>query len=152
MPLLTSPRTSIELPVADKIYGDTVIKQKAVFASLNHAQFATGESVATVSVQVRSYSLSGGTYGESLHDKGVPDRLVTLVADNKCVVDAETGAILTVRGTETNKEWQAIVDGFDQPVMLQGDFFELLREQPIKIGDLIRLHITQADAMGKFLA
>lgn len=147
MPLQPGTRALIEIPVTDRTFGDTTIKQKAIFNSLFHQQQASGECSAIINVTVRSYASVDGDYGVSLHDKGVPDRQISLSADNHSLVDMTTGGLLAIRRMETNLEWNAIINSFEQPTMLQGDFFELLRENsPIEIGDMIRQHIMLADA------
>jgi len=158
MPVNPGLRTLIEIPVSDRVYGDTTIKQKAIFNSLYHQQQADGQCSAVINVTVRSFAVrklvttgeSGTTtysYGESLADKGVPDRQESLSADNNSLVDMATGGVLVTRKFETNLEWDNIISSFTQPTMLQGDFFELLRENaPIEIGALIRQHIALADA------
>ena len=146
MPVNPGLRTLIEIPVSDRVFGDTTIKQKAIFNTLYHHQQANGECSVTISVTVRSFSLQDGVYGESLADKGVPDRQISLTADNSTLVDMTTGSLLASRRYETNQEWDVIVNSFTQETMLEGDFFELLRENsPIRIGELIRMHIALAD-------
>ena len=74
-----------------------------------------------------------------------------LVADNDTIVDATTGQILAIRNDETETTWLAKADAYEQDVMLQGDFFEeVCITLPVVIGNLIKEHITNANAMGRF--
>ncbi len=151
MPLLPGARTLIEIPVADRVFLDSVIRQKARFVSLVHHQYESGESLAHIAVEVRLYAADGDGFGPVLDGPGFAPYRVELAADNQTVVDAQTGAILAIRQGEAEADWQEKLTGYAQPVMLQGDFFEYLRENvDVRIGDMIRLHIAQADAMGRF--
>jgi hypothetical protein len=152
MPLISPSRDLIHVVLSDRVFDSTRFKQEAVFEMLEHRQqAATGESTATIALTVKSYADDNGSFGVPLHDKGVPDKTVYLVADNNTVVDATTGTILFVFTNESIPDREEIIAGFSQDVALQGDFFGLLRDNsPIVIGDLIRLHIAQADAMGRF--
>lgn len=145
MAQLPFSRTHIELPVADRLPG---IKQKARFVRLSHGQADNGQCDATITVLVTMYAADGEGYGPALSGPGFSSYLVDLTADNNCLVDATTGAVLARRNGINSVDWQATIDSFAQPTMLQGDFFEYLREHvDVRIGDLIRLHITQADAV-----
>lgn len=147
MPVNPGLRTLIEINVVDRTFGDTTIKQKAIFNSLYHVQKDNGECSAIINVTVKSYASDKGNYGASLSDLGVPDRFIQLTADNNSLVDATNGTVLVTRKFETNADWDTITNGFTQQTMLQGDFFEMIREKsPIEIGGLIRQHIGLADA------
>lgn len=151
MPLLPGARALIEIAVASRTIVDTLIKQKAKFVSLLHQQTEAGESLVIVTVRVALFAADGDGFGPALEGPGFSAYEVQLRADNQTVVDAQTGAILAIRLGEPEADWQNKLASYEQPVMLQGDFFEYLREnQPIKIGEMIRQHITQADAMGRF--
>lgn len=152
MPVNPGPRKLIEIPVTDRVFGDTTIKQKAIFNSLLHQQQPDGQCSAIINVTVRSFANvideeGNSTYGVSLSDKGVPDRMLSLTADNNSLVELSSSSILATRKYETNLEWDVIINSFPQETMLQGDFFELLRHySPIDIEDMIRQHILLADA------
>ena len=147
--LISFTSTPIEIPVSDRVSGDTVIKQKATFVSLYHCQ-ENGESKASIDVIVKLYGVSGDTYGAELQGPGFFPYRVTLVADNRTIVNAQTGEIKAIRQFETDEEWIAKAEGFDEPVMFQGDFFEMLRGMDIKISDLIQANIVHANEMNKF--
>lgn len=151
MPLEHYEKTSIEMPVSDRIFNDTIIKQKARFVALNHSQNEI-ESRATVTAVVSMFANDNGAYGQELTGNGFHPYNVNMVADNNCLVDATDGSIVAIREPgESDAQWRAKADLHEKPVMFQGDYFEYLREhQPLIIGDLIRLHITQSDAMGLF--
>jgi len=155
MPLYSPPQTTIELPVSDRVSGDTRFRQKALFLSLFHQQLPGGESSVRIVVRVRLYAADASAadgYGPQLTGPGLSSYEATLSADNRTLVDAADGTQLAMRQLgQTEAEWQALVESFPQPTMLQGDFFHALREsQPVQIGDMIRHHIQQADAMGRF--
>lgn len=154
MPLISPPHTHIELPVADRIVADTRIRQKCAFAMLRHTQNEAGECCAHIGVLVTLYAADDAAaegFGRPLTGPGFSSYAAELVADNNTLVDAQTGAIQAIRQGENDASWRAKIDAFPQPTMLQGDFFEYLREnQPVRIGDMIRQHIQQADAMGRF--
>jgi hypothetical protein len=135
--------------VSDRVAGDTIIKQKATFVSLSHTQNTSG-SYASIQVLVEMYANAAGAYGDKLSGPGIGTYHVTMNAANDTIVNAETGTILHVRSGESEGAWQALAELSPQPVMFQGDFFEMLREQPVKIADLIRSHIANADALGRF--
>jgi hypothetical protein len=150
MPLVPYTKSDIEIAVSDRIYSDTIIKQKAKFTALHHTQDENGSRVA-VTVLVTMYANDNGEYSQELTGQGFKPYYVTLIADNNCLVNVADGAILAIRSIETIMEWQAVATAYEQAVMWQGDFFEMVREtQSINIGALIRQHITAADAIGKF--
>ncbi len=152
MPRLPFSRTIIDVPVCDRQFGDTLIKQRARFTTLTHEQNLDGTCRVAISVVVTMHATVAGEYGEPLAAPGFTARPYVLAADNSALVDvtpgATFGAILARRGAmETEQQWLDRTDTFAQPTMLQGDFFEYLREnQDVRIGDLIRQHITQSDA------
>ena len=151
MPLLSPPRTFIEAEISDLVLLDTIIKRKVRFEAMHHHQDADGQCRATLFVRLYCYANAAGAYGPQLEGPLFRASRRELYADNNCLVDAATGAILAVRDGRSAAEWETLPASFEQPTMLQGDFFEYLREnQPILIGELIRHHIQQADAMGRF--
>lgn len=161
MPLLPGLRQVLEIPVSDHVNGSTVVKQKARFTKLTHVQQADGVCTVVVSTEVTMYGAdpdSADGYGPALQGSGFFSYPKHLSADNNTVVDVATGAILAIRrertaeqAAHTDEEWAAICASYPQPVMLQGDYFEYVRQnEPIKIADLILLHMQQADAMGRY--
>jgi hypothetical protein len=155
MPLILYTPSVIELAVSDRVAGDTRVRQKARFVSLFHQQTPEGESSVRIVVCVRLYAAAGDDYGPALTGPGFSSYEATLGADNRTLVDARpehAGDVLAIREFgQTQASWQAVVDSFEQPTMLQGDFFEMLRDnQPVQIGDIIRQHIMRADALGRF--
>ena len=149
MPLLTPYRQKIQVPVSNRVYGDTIIKQDVVFVRLQHNQdYISGVSTAEIMLLLRAYSSINGNVGVPLNDKGIPDRLIQLVADNSTLVDVATGALLAIRTGETNEAWNTLIGTFPQNTMLQGDYFAWLRDNhPLRIKDMILANITQADTM-----
>jgi hypothetical protein len=154
MALLSPPRTFIEQEISDLVQGDTRIKRKVRFETMHHHQAADGQCRATLFVRVYSYANQGGQYGELLQGALFRAYRCELQADNACLVEATTGAILAVQAVnEPLADWLARAEGLSQAAdtLLQGDFFEQLRQrQPVLIADMIRQHIQQADAMGRF--
>jgi hypothetical protein len=151
MPLIPFTSTPIIIPVSDRTFNDTIIKQKAKFISLNHNQ-NDKESKATVTVEVYMYGNDNGDYGSLLTGPGFQPYTYNLTADNDCIVKVADGSIVAIRTDEPSEIWNAKALLCEDDVMFQGDFFEMLREtQSIKIGDLIRQHITNADALGRFI-
>lgn len=150
MPLSPFTPTQIVIPVADRAYNDTIIKQKAMFTRLTHHQSETSSSV-TVDVIVSMYANDNGAYGMPLTGLGFAPYHKSLGADNNTLVDAETGEILAIRADEPQDVWEANAAEHDKLVMFQADFFLMLRDNaPIEIGKLITKHITDADALGRF--
>ena len=153
MALLPYPRPQIIVRVANRELGDTRIAQLATFCGFHHVQAPNSVGSVLIEVVVAMFSLAGTEPGEPLLGEGFSSRIVHLVGDNLTLVDAATGALLATRASsESDEAWQAIVDGFSQDTMLQGDFFLALRENglPGTISEMIRQNIQQADGMGRF--
>lgn len=151
MPLLTPPRDLIQMPVADRRLGDTVVRQLATFVQLRHVQELNGECSAVIALRISLFAAAGEGFGPALAGPGFSDYMAELRADNNCLVVAQTGKILAVRGNETEADWLERCNAFAGDTMLQGDFFRALREgQAVKIGEMIRQYIQNADAAGKF--
>jgi hypothetical protein len=151
MPVKPGLRKRIEIDLSDRVLNSTRWKQRAICSYFTCLQDEQGVCSVSLEVVVRSYSDDKGKYGESLHLRGVPDRAVVIEANNQTLVDFATGAILLVRSGENDIQWEQATAAFAQETMLQGDYFEWLREQaPLVIGELIRHHIRQADAIGRF--
>lgn len=155
MPLLTSTHDLISVSLKDRNFNDTLIKQQAIFNTMIHRQdLDKGIATVVVTVTIRSYSNDKGIIGVPLNYQGVPDRQVDIVADNNCIVDATTGAILLIKqignSPRVQADFEAAAAKFTQNVMYQGDFFLMIRDKmPITIGDLLKQHILQAEAMGR---
>ena len=150
MPLIPFTSNSIEIEITDIVLKDTVIKQKAIFTGLYHTQ-TNGECRVSIFTSITMYASDNGAYGDVLTGSGFQSFTVELVADNHTVVNALDGSILAIRKLEDDAQWLSLADSFDVPTMLQGDYFETVRNtQSINISDLIKYHILQADAMGKF--
>lgn len=157
MPQLPHTRTVIELPVSSIEVGNTLVRQKARFQNLFHEQGADGQSFVIIKVLVIPYAAvdGGDGFGPQLTSSAFKSYDRTLSADNRSIVDVRpeyAGDVLATRTLgQTDESWQAVLDSFEQPFMLQGDFFELLRDtQPVAIGELIRKHIQRADELGRF--
>lgn len=150
MALIPYKTEQIIIPVADRIFNDTIIKQKATFTTLTHTQTANGSNV-RVEALVTMYSNDNGDYGKPLTGSGFAPYFVTVGADNDTIVNAQTGEILLVRTNESDAFWKAKADTNPEPVMFQADFFIMLRDtQSIEIGELIKKHIIQANNLGRF--
>lgn len=151
MPLSPFTPTQIVIPVADRTFNDTIIKQKATFTRLTHHQSETSSSV-TVDVTVSMYANDNGVYGMALSGMGFAPYHKSLGADNNTLVDAQTGEILEIKADDEPLDmWLAKAAEHEKLVMFQADFFLMLRDNaPIEIGKLITKHITDADALGRF--
>ncbi|TGE26901.1 hypothetical protein [Hymenobacter metallicola] len=88
MPLLKPEVPIIEMPVSDRISGDTRIKQKARFVSFNHLQDLNGRCEARITVNVTLHAADGDGFGQPLTGLGFMSYNADLVADNNTVVDA----------------------------------------------------------------
>jgi hypothetical protein len=168
MPLVALPTQIIEMPVADRVFGATVIKQKARYQKLIIGD-ENGTTTVQLLVKVTQYAFDAetGGYGAQL-PVDFPERLITLLADNDTAVKPTDGTLLYIKMSNsaalnclTGKleeipqtgggTWRTYLAAKPEPLALQGDFFSLLRDtQPVLIAGLIRQHIQQADAMGKF--
>jgi hypothetical protein len=143
--------TPIVVDVSDRVISPSLrVKQRAHFVSLLHDYDAQGQPQAHIAVLLRMYAAEpDGSYGPELNLEGFVARPKGLVAANDTLVDAADGTILAIRTEGEN--WQAVLDRFEQPTMLQGNFFEYLRDNvPVMIGTIIRQHIHNADALGRF--
>jgi len=150
MPVATYIPGLIELAVSDRIQDDTIIKQKVRFVSLLHSQDQSGVCVALIRVLVFPFSAAAGDFGAPLTGPYARAYETELVADNQTLVDAATGEIVAIRYLLTAEQWQDMLAS-ERQTMLQGDFFHYLRENAdVRIGDMIRQHIAQANAMGRF--
>ena len=147
MPLLPFEHQPITVPVSDRTTDGTTFKQLARWLSMYPAQHPrTDEVTVQVRVQVSLYADNNGAYGELLTGKGLSSYEVTLHADNNSAVDPQTGEVLYIRGNETPEEWAALLAADEAPLMLQGDWFEmLLNTRPVEIGPMIKQFIEQAD-------
>jgi hypothetical protein len=137
----------IEVPISDYTLGAAAIKRRARFVSLLHHQAPDGSTRTIVTVAVGLYD----DQGQPVTGNNFQTFERTIATDNDTVVDMATGTILRTRTTELPAEWNAVLDAYTQPVMLQSDYFVYLRENhPLLIADLIRSHIANADKLGRF--
>lgn len=140
-----------ELEVADRIIGETIVKQIVRFLRLEHDDAAR---TATVHILVSPHAVAiGGGYGPALTTGPFTPYYDSIVASNNRLVDTRNGAILAERKFLTptaDADWLAAIDRVEAsqvPAMYQGDYFLYLRDnQPLIIGDVIRQYIQQADA------
>lgn len=151
MPLINFKSEQIAVNISDKVLGDTIIKQTATFVSLRYSQDER-ESMAEITVLVKPFASNKGAYGDSLISRGINSYYVTLTAKNDTLVEFPSGEIIAVRSNENDQQWAALAALHPTDCCLQGDLMEILREQPTKIGDIIRHHIAEADRMGRFKA
>lgn len=152
--LITYISQPIIVRVADRMQGTQAIAgQEVRFVRLEHEEFGRFAPRVVITLHVTLYSLdTNGNFLAPLTDDRVGAYSSQLAADNNTVVDATTGAILATRLPGTSAEqWDATLAAFPGDYMYQGTFFLKMRDhQSVVIGDMIRLHIVQADAMGKF--
>lgn len=91
MPKVTLPKTIIEIEIPDLVDGNTTIKRKAIFHSLNYNQI---KEFVTVTWLVKHYAKNqDDTYGNYL-GQFVPDKYKETIADDTTIVNAETGEII----------------------------------------------------------
>ena len=149
-----------ELAVSDRTEGETTVKQKVRFLRLEHDDEAR---TCLIHIRVTPYAVApGGGYGAALLRPPFTSYPATLAAENNTLVDTRDGSILAIRYTPrpggalgTDADWQADIARIeadpDLLAMYQGDYFLQLRDtQSLIIGDMIRHHIQQADALGRF--
>jgi hypothetical protein len=159
-----STRTLIDVVVSPRLGG--AITQRARFAKLTHTQNEAGISQVVVEVRVTMFDAISGI---ALRDKGFSERTESLLADNDTAVNPNDGTIMLMRNhevryeegqlvisqdrtDETPEQFLARCEEYEGTVMLQGDFFQLLRDfSNVEIGELIVTHIQQADQMGRFI-
>lgn len=155
MSLIPYTNTAIEVEVSDRIYNETIFKQRAKFLGMEIWQSPVNNTVTVlVKMLVTLYASVNGGYGNEITGKGLVPYQVTLVADNNCGVNPQTGGILHVRTTESDTDWDSLLQADAQPLMLQGDFFNMLmHSQAVEIEPMLRNFILQADtaAFNKFV-
>ena len=154
----------IELPVSDRVFQDTILKQKAWYDVIEIRQLRGGGAEAVLWVEVRAYARLGEGYGEPLPPGTVMPRRIGLRADNNTAVtpegelryllinEAQALNLVTGATEPITTDWHDFLRAKDESLYLQGDLFAQLRDrQDVRIRHLILLHITNADAMGRFL-
>jgi hypothetical protein len=154
MPLQPFEHAHITANVSDRVIGGVVVaKQRATYQSMSIEQNrSSGEMSIVMVVLVSLFAVSvTGEYGEAIPEgQGFHSYPVRLYANNLTAVTLD-GTIKHIRQQETQEQWAELLANDPDPLMLQGDFFEYVRDnQPLKIGDLIRQHIANADQMGRF--
>lgn len=147
MPLIPHTQTPIEVEVSDRVYNGTIFKQKARFKDMFIQQdYPFGICSVRVSVIVSLYANDNGAYGEQISGKGLSSYEIPLMADNNCAVDPQTGEIKYVRKNEMENAWLVFLQSKEEPLMLQGDFFEMLMHtQSVAIEPMLRNFMLQAD-------
>ncbi|MDO7847642.1 hypothetical protein Q5H92_14835 [Hymenobacter sp. M29] len=150
MPQFPYTPERIEVDISDKPFNGGFLKRKAVFTRLLHAQDPhTAGALLSIDVLVCTYSRNpDGTPGDSLHEQGFPDVFRPFTADNRTVVNLQGDTLAVL---ESEQAAAASLADYQEPVMLQLDFFQLVRDtQPLGIKALIVAHIQAADALGRF--
>lgn len=149
MALLTSPREHIEVEVSSRIIADTVVRQLVRYVKLTDEKTDSGECIVSILVKVFLHADHAGSLGERLSGPGFSPYEVYLYANNQTLVDAATGEILLIRSGETEAEWQQKVTAAaeQRDVMLQGDYFDLLRQRAVEIEPLVVQNIRAADVL-----
>ena len=169
--MLYNPLTDfvILVDISDRVFGHTVIKQRALFKRLTHLDEPENPSFKMdITVQLYAQQVDG-SYGERLQGNGFRDYERQLSADNDSAVDPNTGKILLMRShtstqdeadtitfsqqwpAESQADFLARCEADERTLTLQGLFFLMLRAySPIDMEELIRTHIAQADVMGRF--
>jgi hypothetical protein len=147
MGLISHTQTPIEVEVSDRVYNGTIFKQKARFKDMFiHQDDYDGVCTVKVTVIVSPYANNNGAYGERINGKGLSSYEIPLVADNNCAVDPKTGAVKYMRGDQMLEDWLMILGTKEEPLMLQGDYFEMLmHDQSVPIGPMLKDFILQAD-------
>jgi hypothetical protein len=134
----------IIIPVQDLVYADTAFKQKAHFIELRH-RYQHGP-YASIDVDVYRYSADPSKpdgYGDIIPN--IPPRRFTLEAKNDTLVEKKSGRILA-SAQDPELDAYSWDEKFPFPTMLQGNYFAWVRDNvEIKMGDLIRFHIVNAD-------
>lgn len=138
--------TWIQVELSDKAFAGTTLKRTAKFKELLHCQdpvFADSGLLRLKGV-VETFDLSGN----HLHGEGFPDQPFSFDADNHTIVDLQ-GQTLEVFDPNTT-DVAAKLAAYPQDVMLQLNWFLMMRSQPLPIATLIEGHIRAADALGRF--
>lgn len=92
MPKVTLKQPQIVIEIPDLVMGNTTIKRKAFFHSLNYNQ---EKEFLVVTWIVKHYAkLPDNSYGEYL-GQFVPDKIRESLADDTTIVNAQTGEIIT---------------------------------------------------------
>ena len=151
MPLQPYTRENILVEISDLVIGETIIKRKALLLSILQEEDEHQVLRLKMRVQIQRFASVNGGYGPRI-DATLPPSVYTLSADNETAVHAETGAIVSMQGTRSAEEWAAELAGIDQPLMLQGDYFQRKRNyEQVNEATLARVNILYADRrMGKF--
>lgn len=171
MPYITLTRKSITIDVVDKVFHDSIFKQKAVFTGLS-ATVAQNTNELSITIETRSdlYSVLNGSYGEKIEgDSQFISKTVELYANNECLVyfnpqdptDVKNGDILYKKSTEFSITgvggWAKVnPDGTLQPPIaladvpepctLQGDLFGVMMDNPMILNQLIEKHMIAANS------
>ena len=152
MPLISIARELIKIPVADRIVGDTRVKQLAQVIGFTHDHDpVTQLGVTVVKVLITCYAVDAetGGYGPQLQGPQFNTTYqLRLVADNDTLVHAQTGAIVARRDKSqvSLAPWFKLANEHPEPVAFQGDFFLAVRRGPVVVNDILTAHVLNADA------
>lgn len=141
----------IEIEIRDRVFGGTVIKQKALFTALHiHQEVDSGKTNLRMLVITRNFENNNGAYGALISQDELPYRPFELLANNDCVIDLATGMPYSTRFFTVNGEptWDELMNAVpDKQLMYQGDFFQMLQfSQDIRLTPMIEKFIRDADS------
>lgn len=171
MAYIPLPRKTITIDVVDKVFDNSIFKQKAVFTGLS-AKVSMDTNELSITIETRSdlYSLQDGQYGSKIEgDLQFSSKPVLLFANNNCLVyfnpqdltDIKTGEVLYYKSTEFTttgiEGWRKVnLDGSLQtgiaitdilePCTLQGDLFGLMMDNSMVLNQLITQNIIAANS------
>ena len=151
----TPTRSQITLDLGLQGFGSLTFMERAFFVHMAHDQpTATKECSVLADVEIRAFSLTpDNTYQQDISEF-VPARTVRIVGNNDTLLDAMTFEELAHRDVANGETVQQFLDRtdveFPQPTILQGDGFNIERDQ--LNGDTHELlvhHIRKAADIGR---
>ena len=163
MAFLTSAHKHLELRVDDVVHAETRLGQVARVWSLHHEQDDAGVCSVEIGVKLLLFSLVNGELSERLPETRFVTLKTVLKGNNDTLVEYRTGRILAIRDVPGNvgtavtphtadpADWGALCRSFEVDTMLQGDWFEEIRDgRAIITGEWIVANLQQAYQMGRF--
>jgi hypothetical protein len=135
-------RSLISFRLPDLVEGK--VARVAYFQSLRCEQkFSTLEWVVVLSGLIRFHEVAqDGTPGAEIQARGVQPLQVEMVGANDTIVDMDNGGAILYMLSEGEDADQKMAE-YTQNVCLQGDYFQFLSTQPIRIADLLSAFLSQ---------
>jgi len=163
MAFFASAHKHLELRVDDVVQDESRVGQVARAWSLYHKQDDAGVCTVEIGVKLLLFSLVNGELGERLPETRFVTLNTVLKGNNDTLVEHQTGRILAIRDVPGNAgspvtlntadpaDWGALCRSFEVDTMLQGDWFEEVRDgRAIITGEWMLANMQQAHQMGRF--